>query len=306
VRAVVLRETGGPERLEYAEAPDPEPGDGQVVVRVRAAGVNFLDVLVRQGRYPQAPPLPTIPGAEVAGEVDGRRVMALPRQDGGGYAELVAVDEELLVALPEGASFEEGASFLLTFLTAWIPLTRLTRVGTGSTVLVHAAAGGVGSASVQVAKHLGARVVGTASSEEKRARALELGADEVYGYEEFTERVRADVVLDPVGGDVFTASLGVLNPLGVLLAAGFAGGWWEPIDPAPLVGRNVGVHGFYLGRLMRHRPDVVREAIGEVVELWASGAVRPLVGATFPLADAAEAHRLIEERRSVGKVVLVP
>ena len=305
MRAVVLRETGGPERLEYAEVPDPQPGDGQVVVRVRAAGVNFLDVLVRQGRYPQAPPLPTIPGAEVAGEVDGRRVMALPRQDGG-YAELVAVDEERLVPLPEGASFEEGASFLLTFLTAWIPLTRQARVGSGSTVLVHAAAGGVGSASVQVARHLGARVVGTASSEEKRARVLELGADEVYGYEEFAERVRADVVLDPVGGDVFKASLGVLNPLGVVIATGFAGGWWEPLDPAPLVGRNLGVLGFYLGRLMRHRPDVVREAIGEVVDLWSSGAVRPLVGATFPLAEAAQAHRLVEERRSVGKVVLVP
>jgi NADPH:quinone reductase len=306
VRAVVLRETGGPEQLEYAEAPDPQPEDGQVVVRVRAAGVNFLDVLVRQGRYPQAPPLPTIPGAEVAGEVDGRRVMALPRQDGGGYAELVAVDEELLVPLPEGASFEEGASFLLTFLTAWIPLTRQARVGSGSTVLVHAAAGGFGSASVQVARHLGARVVGTASSAEKRARVLELGADEVYGYDEFAEHVRADVVLDPVGGDVFRASLGVLNPLGVLIAVGFAGGWWEPLDPAQLVGRNVGVLGFYLGRLMRHRPDLVREAIGEVVDLWSSGAVRPLVGATFPLADAAQAHRLVEERRSVGKVVLVP
>jgi NADPH:quinone reductase len=306
MKAIVLRETGGPERLEYAEAPDPQPGDGQVVVRVRAAGVNFLDVLVRQGRYPQAPPLPTIPGAEVAGEVDGRRVMALPSQDGGGYAELVAVDEERLVPLPEGASFEEGASFLLTFLTAWIPLTRQARVGPGSTVLVHAAAGGVGSASVQVARHLGARVVGTASSEEKRARVLELGADEVYGYDEFAERVQADVVLDPVGGDVFKASLAVLNPLGVLIAAGFAGGWWEPLDPAPLVGRNLGVLGFYLGRLMRHRPDVVREAIGEVVGLWSSGAVRPLVGATFPLADAAQAHRLVEERRSVGKVVLVP
>jgi NADPH:quinone reductase len=303
VRAVVLRETGGPEKLESAHAPEPAPGDGEVLLRVRAAGINFADVLVRGGRYPQPPELPAVLGSEVAGEVDGRRVMALPPS--GGYAELVVVPEESLVPLPEGASFEEGASFLLTFLTAWIPLTRLARVRAGSVVLVHAGAGGVGSAAVQVAKHLGASVVATASSEEKRRVALELGADETLGYDDF-EGVRADVVLDSVGGDVFARSFGVLKPLGRAIAIGFAGGWWGPLDPAPLVGRNVGMQGFYLGRLMRHRPDVVREAVGEVVALWEHGAVKPLVGATFPLEEAAEAHRLIEERRSVGKVVLVP
>jgi NADPH2:quinone reductase len=306
VKAVLLRETGGPERLEVTDVPEPELVDGQVLVRVRAAGINFLDVLVRQGRYPQAPPLPAILGSEVAGEVDGRRVMALPRMDGGGYAELVAVDEELLVPLPDGASFEEGASFLLTFLTAWIPLTRQVRLREGATVLVHAAAGGVGSATIQVARHLGARVVATAGSEEKRRVALELGAEEAYSYEDFAGRVKADVVMDPVGGEVFTRSIGVLNPFGTVVGIGFAGGWWEPLDPAPLVGRNVGVVGFYLGRLMRHRPEVVREAIGELVALWEQGAVKPLVGASFPLDQVAEAHRLVEERRSVGKVVLVP
>jgi NADPH2:quinone reductase len=304
VRAILLREPGGPEQLEYAEVPDPVAADGQVLVRVRAAGVNFADVLLRQGRYPQPPPLPTVPGSEVAGEVDGRRVMALPR--GGGYAEIVAVEPELLVPLPEGASFEEGASFLLTFLTAWIPLTRQVRIAPGSVVLVHAGSGGVGSAAVQVAKQLGAKVVATASTQEKRQLALDLGADEAFGYDDFDERVRADVVLDSVGGDVFSRSLGVLNPMGTLLAIGFAGGWWEPLDPAPLVGRNVGVVGFYLGRLMRHRPELVREAIAELLPLWESGALRPLVGSTFPLGEAPAAHRLIEERRHVGKVVLVP
>jgi NADPH:quinone reductase len=304
VRAVVLRETGGPEQLEHAEVPEPAPGGGQVPLRVRAAGINFADVLVRQGRYPQPPELPTILGTEVAGEVDGRRVMALPRD--GGYAEVVAVDEELLVPLPDSATFEEGAAFLLTFLTAWIPLTRQVRVGPGSVVLVHAAAGGVGSAAVQAAKHLGARVVATASSEEKRGVALELGADEALGYEEFEERVRADFVLDSVGGDVFERSFGVLKPLGTVVALGFAGGWWKPLDPSSLVGRNSGLQGFYLGRLLRHRPDVVREAIDELVALWEEGSVKPLVGSTFALSQAAEAHRLIEERRSVGKVVLVP
>jgi NADPH:quinone reductase len=303
VKAVVLRETGGPEQLEYTDLPDPEPGEGEVLLRVRAAGVNFADLLVRSGRYPQPPELPAVLGSEVAGEVDGRRVMALPRA--GGYSELVAVGEEVLVPLPDAASFEEGASFLLTFLTAWIPLTRQVRVGPGSVVLVHAGAGGVGSAAIQVAKHLGAEVVATASSEAKRRVALELGADEAHGYDEF-ESVKADIVLDSVGGDVFARSFAVLKPLGTVIGIGFAGGWWEPLDPGPLVGRNLGLQGFYLGRLMRHRPDVVRDAIGEVLELWKGGVVKPLVGASFRLEDAAEAHRLIEERRSVGKVVLVP
>jgi NADPH:quinone reductase len=303
VRAVVLRETGGPDQLEPTDLPDPQPGEGEVLLQVRAAGINFADVLVRSGRYPQPPELPTVLGTEVAGEIEGRSVMALPQQ--GGYAEAVAVAEDLLVPLPGGASFAEGASFLLTFLTAWIPLTRQVRVGPGSVVLVHAGAGGVGSAAIQVAKHLGAGVVATASSEEKRGVALDLGADEALGYDEF-EGVKADVVLDSVGGDVFARSFGVLKPLGSVIGIGFAGGWWEPLDPGPLVGRNVGLQGFYLGRLMRHRPDVVKEAIGEVVRLWEQGAVKPLVGARFPLEEAAEAHRLIEDRRSVGKVVLVP
>ena len=304
MKAVLLRETGGPEQLELAEVPDPEPGDGEVVVRVRAAGVNFADVLVRQGRYPQAPELPTVPGAEVSGEVDGRRVMALPSS--GGYAEAVAVDEQRIVPLPDGASFEEGAGFLLTFLTAWIPLTRQVRVGEGSVVLVHAGSGGVGSAAIQLAKHLGATVAATASTEEKRAVATEQGADEVFGYDEFAEKVRADVVLDPVGGDIFRESFGVLNPLGTVVALGFAGGWWEPMDPAPLVGRNLGLQGFYLGRLMRHNPALVQEAVGELLGLWSSGAVKPLVGASFGLDRAADAHGLIESRGHVGKVVLVP
>jgi NADPH2:quinone reductase len=304
LKAVVLRETGGPEQLVAEEAPEPEAGDGQVVVRVRAAGVNFADVLVRQGRYPQPPELPTVPGSEVAGEVDGRRVMALPQ--GGGYAEAVAVDERLVVPLPDGASFEQGAGFLLTYLTAWIPLTRQVRVGPGSVVLVHAGSGGVGAAAIQLAKHLGAEVVATASSEEKRAVALEQGADRALAYDDFADEVRADVVLDPVGGEVFTRSFRVLKPLGSVVALGYAGGWWEPLDPAPLVGRNLSLHGFYLGRLMRHEPKLVQEAVRELLELWSSGAVKPLVGATFPLERAADAHSLIESRRHVGKVVLVP
>jgi NADPH:quinone reductase len=305
VKAVLLREAGGPERLEYTDVAEPSANDGQALVRVRAAGVNFVDVLVRQGRYPQAPPLPTIPGSEIAGEVDGRRVIGLPR-GAGGYAELAAVDEQWLVPLPDDASFEEGASFLLTFLTAWLPLTGRARVERGGTVLVQAAAGGVGSAAVQVARYLGARVIAIASTQEKREFARELGAEEAYGYDEFAERVRADVVVDPVGGDVFAQSLKALAPGGVLVAIGFAGGAWPQLDPALLVGRNVSVQGFYLGRLMGLRPELVHAAIDELLGLWRDGAFRPVVGAVFPLAEAPEAHRLIEERRNHGKVVLVP
>jgi NADPH2:quinone reductase len=303
VKAVVLSEVGGPERLEFVEAAEPD-AEGQQIVRVRAAGINYLDVLVRRGEYPQAPPLPTIPGIEVAGEMDGQRVIALLR--GGGYAEQVAVEQERVYELPEGASFAEGASFLLTFLTAYIPLTRQVRFEPGATVLVHAAAGGVGTAAIQVARHLGARVVATASSEEKRRFALELGAEEAYGYDDFAEHVRPDVVVDPVGGKVFAASVSSLAPLGTIVGVGYAGGWWEGLNPALLVGRNVGVQGFYLARLLSRRPDVVRAAAAELLAFWQEGAVRPIVGAEFPLEQAADAHRLIEDRRHLGKVVLVP
>ena len=304
MKAVVLRELGGPERLELADLPKPEPADGQALMRVRATGINFLDVLVRLGNYPQPPDLPAVLGSEVAGEVDGRRVMALPR--GGGYAEWLAVDRSLLVPLPDRASFAEGAAFLMAFLTAWIPLTRQVRVERGQTVLVHAAAGGVGSAALQVARHLGARVVATTGSADKRAFVLDHGAEQAFGYDDFAEHVRADVVFDPVGGAVFEESLKVLKPLGTLIAVGYAGGPWQPVDPTRLVGRNMGVQGFYLGRLMGHRPDVVQVAIAELLELWEKGALKPVVGAEYPLDQAAEAHRLVEGRGHVGKVVLVP
>jgi NADPH:quinone reductase-like Zn-dependent oxidoreductase len=149
-------------------------------------------------------------------------------------------------------------------------------------------------------------VVATAGSEEKRAFALRHGAEQAYPYEEFAEAVRADVVVDPVGGDVFAASLKALRPLGTLIAIGYAGGLWTDVNPALVVGRNVSVAGFYLGRLMQLAPEVVREAADELVGLWEQGAIRPVVGAELPLAEAAAAHELIERRGHVGKVVLVP
>lgn len=305
MKAIVVEQTGGPEVLSLQDVPDPDVSEGQSLFHVRAAGVNFLDLLVRQGNYAQAPELPTIPGVEVAGETeDGRRAMAL--LTGGGYAERVAVEEARLFPLPDGASFADGASFLLTYLTAWIPLTRQVRLEAGQTVLVHAGSGGVGTAAIQCARHLGGRVVATASTEEKRAFCLGQGAEEAYGYDEFAAAVRPDLVMDPVGGDVFATSVSILSPLGTIVSIGYAGGWWQELNPALLVGRNVGVQGFYLGRLMARRPDVVSQAAAELLELWAAGSVKPVVGAEFPLAEAADAHRLIEDRKHVGKVVLLP
>jgi NADPH2:quinone reductase len=298
MRAAVLGAVGAP--LEAADVREPDGGD---VVDVRAAGVNFADVLIRRGAYPQRPELPYVPGSEVAGDLDGRRVLALTR-GGGGYAERATVQREWTFPLPDGASYEEGSGFLLTFLTAYIPLVRQLRIGPHSTVLVHAASGGVGSAAVQLCRFAGARVLGTASSQEKRQVIRELGAEPL-GYDEL-DGVRVDVVLDPVGGDVFAESLKLLEPLGSIVAIGYAAGAWQPVDPALVVGRNVAVHGLYLGRLMERRPDVVREAAQELIALWARGELRPLVGATFPLERAEDAFRLIEERRHVGKVVLTP
>jgi NADPH:quinone reductase len=291
--------------LELRDTPDPVPQDGEALVRVQAAGINFLDILIRRGRYPQMPELPAVLGYELSGELeDGARVMALIT--GGAYAELAAVPRSALVPLPDGATFAEGAGFLLTFLTAYVPLTRQVRLQEGRTVLVHAAAGGVGTAAIQVARALGARVVAAAGSPEKLELCRELGAEEAYVYDELPDDLRVDVVIDPVGGELFDAAVPRLRPLGQLVAIGYAGGLWPELQPAQIVGRNVGVQGVYIGRLLRHAPDVIAAATGELLELWRAGTIQPHVGAEFPLNDVEQAHALVESRRSVGKVVLVP
>jgi len=300
VKAVVLHAVDGELNLEETATPD-----GDVVVEVRAAGINFADILIRRGQYPQMPELPYVLGSEVAGDIQGRRVIALPKGTGGGYAEQVAVDPDWLFPLPDNASYAAGAAFFTTYLTAYIPLYRQVRVTPASTVLVHAGSGGVGSAAIQLAKNLGAKVIATASSDEKRAFAREVGADEALGYDELDD-LRVDVVIDPVGGEVFTRSLFLLNPLGTIVAIGFAGGLWSDPSVQWLVGRNASVAGVYLGRLMKLQPHYVHECAIELLALWAQEQIDPVVGARFPLAQAAEAHALIEARRHTGKVVLEP
>jgi len=306
VRAVVLEATGGPEQLVVQEVPEPVAGEGEAIVDVRAAGINFADILVRLGRYPKMPELPAVLGSEIAGELDGDRVMGFVRSEGGGYAERVAVDRRWLLPLPEGASFAEGAAFPMAFLTAWIPLTQLVRVAFGARVLVTAAAGAVGTAAVQLVRALNGVAVAAVGSEEKMELPRSLGAVEAVTYDELGGLEQVDVVFDLVGGDVFAASLSLLRPLGTAVAVGYAGGLWHDVSPTWLVGRNIGVHGFYLGRLIGRSPDLVEQAGRDVLRLWEGGVVRPIVGAAFPFEQAGEAHRLIEERKSTGKVVLVP
>jgi NADPH:quinone reductase len=262
-------------------------------------------VLVRRGRYPQMPELPTVLGSEIAGELDdGTRVMAIT-SGGGGYAEVAVVDPAQVVPLPANASYAEGASFLLTFLTAYVPLTRQVRLRPGMSLLVYAAAGGVGTATIQVARSLGATVYGAVGSPEKLDVVRSLGA-EAFTYDELPDELQVDVILDPVGGELFAGSFGRLKPLGSVVAIGSAGGAWPQVDPARLVGRNVGLHGFYLGRMMRLDPELIGTGVGELLGLWEAGAFRPLVGAEIPLDEVDRAHELVESRQSVGKVVLLP
>ena len=304
MKAAVLHEVGEP--LSVEDVPEPEAGEGQSVIDVRAAGINFADVLIKSGQYPQPPPLPVILGNEVAGDIDGRRVIAFVRGSGGGYAEKVVADDEWIFDLPDAASYEEGASFLTTYLTGWIPLTRQVRLHPDSNVLVTAAAGGVGTAGIQIAAFAGATVTAAAGSEEKLELARRLGAARTVTYEEIGELDDIDVAFDPVGGPVFSACISALRPLGAAIANGFAGGALESVDPARLVGRNVGVLGFYLGRLMGVRPELVQQEVDELLALWRRGALRPVVGAEFPLEQVNEAQELIASRKSTGKVVLVP
>ena len=302
MKAALLREVDGP--FEVVDVPDPEAGD-RVLVRVRAAGINFADVLMRRGRYPQMPELPAVLGSEIAGELeDGTRVMAIT-SGGGGYAELAAVDRAQVVPLPDNATFAEGASFLLTFLTAYVPLTRQVRLRPGMSILIYAAAGGVGTATIQVARSLGAKVYGAVGSPEKLDVVRSLGA-EAFTYDEIPDDLQVDVVFDPVGGELFAGAFARLRPLGSVIAIGSAAGAWPVVDPARLVGRSVGLHGFYLGRMLRLNPELIGTGVGELLGLWQAGSFRPVVGAELPLGEIERAHELVESRKSVGKVVLIP
>jgi NADPH2:quinone reductase len=323
VRALEIAELSGPDAIRMAEVPEPEPthmltpGEG-VLIEVRAAAVSFPDVLQTRGLYQYKPDLPFVPGAEVAGIVrstsngsgfaPGDRVCAFTGL--GGLAETAVAPPFMTFALPESLDFAEGAALILNYHTAWFSLKLRGRLQAGETVLVHGAAGGVGTAALQVAKGLGASTIAVVSSDEKERIARDAGADDVVRSdgpwrEQVVERTGGvEVVFDPVGGDRFVDSLRALGEGGRLVVVGFAGGAIPEVKVNRLLLRNTEVIGAGWGGYVMSKPELNREIGDALAEMIERGIVRPLVGARFPLARGADAMRLIDDRRATGKVVV--
>lgn len=313
MRAVQINEFGGPEVLEVVDIPDPEPGDGETLVRVARAGINFADTHQRHNSYLAKAELPLIPGAEIAGTAaDGRRVAAvLPS---GGYAELVAVPESALVPIPDEVGFDEAAAILLQGLTAWALLRISANVQAGETVVVEGAAGGTGTLIVQLAKAMGARVIGLASSEEKRGLVMDLGADAVAdsraadmaaAIREANGGADVDVIMQISGGEAFDQQMEVLAPFGRMVAFGIATGEPNLIKSQKLMRTSRSVVGFWIVHLLQ-RPDLVRAGAEELFGRLAGGELRLVIEGTYPLERAAEAQVELAERRTQGKLLLDP
>lgn len=321
MRAIVASELGGPEVLRLAEVPRPAPGPGQVLVRVRNAGVNFSDTERRRGVY-RRPELPWIPGGEGAGVVEeagagvdpgwiGERVAfwAMPPAVYGAYAELVTAPVESLFRLGPRLEFEQGAALPLQGLTAYGVVHLAARVEAGQTVLIHAAGGGVGLLAVQLARQAGAQVLGTVSSERKAEAVRAMGGEPLSYGDDLLQRVLqatggrgVDVVLDSVGRATQEVSLAVLAPFGQLVIYGDASGPPQPIDPGRLYERSLKVGAFSLD--VDGRPELWRKVRQELLRWVEEGSLRLTISAVLPLAAAAEAHRLLESRQAVGKIVL--
>jgi NADPH:quinone reductase-like Zn-dependent oxidoreductase len=337
MRQVWIPKFGGPGVLEVREAKDPEPGDGQVRVRVHASGVNFADCMARIGLYPDAPKLPLVVGYEVAGVIDkvgpgvttavGTRVLGMTRF--GGYSDVVVIPANMAVPMPDDLTFEQGAAIPVNYLTAWAMLVWLGNVHAGEKVLVHAAAGGVGQAALQICLVRGAEVIGTASKG-KHARLRELGVAHTIDYttEDFEVEVGritggrgVDIVLDAVGGESFGKSYRSLAPLGRMYM--FGGSAFSPkgtrnvfsvlnafislpkFKPMTMMNENRGVHGINLGHLWGETAKVqlMLEAIMALVK---EKKLAPVVDKTFAFAKAGDAHQYIQDRKNFGKVLLVP
>jgi NADPH:quinone reductase len=319
VRAVQLVRLDGPAAVEVRDVPEPERRPDQVLVEVRAAGVNFPDVLQTKGLYQYKPELPFTLGSEVTGVVrdapDGSPLRAGDRvaafASTGAFAEVVAVDADHVFPLPDEVSFGKGACLPMNYLTAHFALLARGHLRKGQTVLVHGAAGGVGTACVQLAAALGARVVAVVSTEEKAEAARAVGAHETVLAEGFRDAVKeltsgagVDLVVDPVGGDRFTDSLRSLAPEGRLLVVGFTGGDIPTVRVNRLLLNNIDVVGVGWGAFALARPGYMAGQWAELEPHLRSGALDPLMSATFPLERAAEALARIDERQVTGKVVL--
>ena len=304
MRATRFDEFGGPEQLRLVEVPDPVPGERQLLVTVEAAGVNFADVHQVDGSYLSADRLPYVPGSEVVGQTpSGRRVLARLRT-GGGYAEQAVVAESDAVDVPEGIPAGDALAVLVQGLTAWHLLKSAARMQPDETVVVHSAAGGVGSLAVQLAKIFGAgRVLAQASSPAKQQLALELGADAIA---EYPLAEPADIILDAVGGKLLDQALDSLADLGRLVSYGRASGEeFVPVSPDRLSDLNVALIGFWV-RPTLERPGQFAEPLRELLHLVAAGRLHPVVGGEYPLAEAHQAHRDLLARRTTGKLILRP
>src|SRR3954449_2953459 len=314
MQAIQITNLNGPdEALELVDIPEPEPshmltpGSG-VVVDVHSAGVSFPEVLQTRGEYQIKPELPFVPGSEVGGtrRDTGERVAAFTML--GAFAEVAVAPDFMVFPIPGSWDYAQGAALVLNYHTAYFALKIRGRLVEGETVLVHGAAGGVGTAALQVAKGLGARVIGVVSSDEKEQVARSAGADDVVRADGFKDAVKelggADLVLDPVGGDRFTDSLRSLKEGGRVVVVGFTGGSIPEVKVNRLLLGNTEVIGAGWGAYVMAKPDVNRQIGQEIQRLIESGHVKPLVGARFPLESASEALELIDGRGATGKVVL--
>jgi NADPH2:quinone reductase len=315
MRAIQMTEFGGPEVLELAELPTPEPGPGDVLIKVTHAGLNFADTHTRTNSYVQKATLPLVPGGEVAGirEDTGERVVALVGS--GGYAEFATAPKHLVFPIPGELDDGTALALLIQGLTAWHLYRTSARVQEGESVVVHSAAGGVGSLAVQLGRPLGAgRLIATASSAEKRELALELGADVAIdpAPEGLTERLieanegrELDVIFDMAGGEVFDASYAALAPFGRIVVCGIASQQPNEVRTGSLLRHSRAVVGFYLFHCLE-RPGMFTDALSELFARAARGELRTVVGGTYPLEQAAQAHIDLRERRTTGKLLIDP
>ena len=319
MRAVQITRLDGPEALEVVDVPVPEARPGTVLVDVHAAGVTFPEVLQSRGEYQLKPDLPFVPGSEVAGTVRsapdgsaftvGQRVVAFPGL--GGFAEVAAVPEGMVFPLPERMSFAQGAALPMNYLTMHFGLVQRGRLQEGETVLVQGAAGGVGTAAVQLAAALGARVIAVTSTQDKAEVARAAGAHETVLADGFRDAVKdltggagVDVVVDPVGGDRFTDSLRSLAREGRLLVIGFTAGEIPTVKVNRLLLNNISVVGVGWGAYWTRSPGYLQEQWAELLPLLEAGRLDPVLGSTHPLEDASKALLELDERRAAGKVLL--
>jgi NADPH:quinone reductase len=313
MRAIQIEEFGGPEVLQLVDIPKPEPAEGEVLIRVTRAGLNFADTHQRQNQYVGGAELPMVPGAEVAGvrEDTGERVLAWIGN--GGYAEYATAPASLTFPIPDGIGDEQALAVLIQGLTAYHLYRTSARIERGDSVVVHSAAGGTGSIALQLGRPMGAgRVIATASSEEKRRLALELGADAVTDSapDGLAERLveanlgqKVDIVFDMAGGKVFEESEQALAPFGRIVAYGIASREQNEVRTGRLLRSSHAVVGFYIQHCIG-RPAMVDEALADLFGRVLDGSLRVVVGATYPLSDAAQAQADLAERRTTGKLVL--